>query len=535
MTEQMSHEQEESLHQRAHRSLMRLLPSQGELSAVERTMTDKLAQSLGQRQLLQPISLIDPATIIDLSKVPEGQHEALLEAIQKNVTLQKKLADQRAQLSAVGLEDSVPTRSSTSAKSSRAEAEKKLLEAQLEVNQLEKECSRLEVLQSYFKKLDRMPAASPGYLDPKHAFKDCVPFPQLARELVEGFTKQQSPDQEIQELVSRFRRANLRQKLVLQRDERRLEELKARTGQVDPNDAPLEVQVEALKAVKTSLVNWIETMLSKAGEGEAEEPDGDLSPTKPGSGTVKGEDFDYKTRLAQFEGEWQRHIQLRRQIEANMAEVQSLRASIMAAEEEPQQPRSQRLSTEPASPQREPQTYLLTPYLNKIAALSREQKGMIQEKGYINSMIARQQQETRDTLRRFAQESELLSKYPSPSQSEKSRSQEDGRLQLGGKRSTVESQVQPWLFAADSAKIATLESVAESVDAGQIAIDDAMQALDEVHRLQNKGELQLPGEVTSEPKEDEQWSEGHARKKSINVERKSIWSMLDGNLGLINE
>ncbi len=40
-----------------------------------------------------------------------------------------------------------------------------------------------------------------------------------------------------------------------------------------------------------------------------------------------------------------------------------------------------------------------------------------------------------------------------------------------------------WVFAADSAKIATLESVAEKVEEGQLALEDSMKILGEVDRL----------------------------------------------------
>ncbi|KAI8632095.1 hypothetical protein F5Y19DRAFT_385497 [Xylariaceae sp. FL1651] len=519
--------EEELAAQRVRDSLERLMRPREELIAERRAMAQQLARSLGQERLSSPLSLIDPETPVSLSDAPLEKQREFLEAVQKNIKLQKELSRLRAEHHTAPATVPAPT-------SARADAEKKLLEEQLALNKLEKEREKLEALNKHFEELDRQPAAAPGFLDPKVMFKDCAPFPELPKELVEGFTKDQEvPDKEIQELISRLQKAALRQKLVTQRDQRKLEELKARHP-IDPNRLPIEAQVAALNAVKNSLVNWIETMLSKAGEGESEEAT--ESPTKPSM--AENAEFDRDAQLAGIQKEYERHIELRKQIMASMAQLQKLKLS-----EWPQMEKEETEAEALLSPEPEPQTYLMTPYLEKLQALSREQKGLVQEKAHINATIARQQQETNKTLRRLAQESELLSKY-APPKTEKPQSSSD--FGEATKSATVAEQIQPWLFAADSAKIATLEAVAEAVDRGQMAVDDAMQALDQVSRLQNKGPLQVPEPGETGHAEHDLWlAEAEDEKGGANIrkntekkstdEDKSIWSTLDGNLGLINE
>ncbi|KAI1828094.1 hypothetical protein F4861DRAFT_490610 [Xylaria intraflava] len=518
--------EEELASKRARDMIERLLRPREELIAEKRAMTQQLAQSLGQDQLTRPISLLDPDTPISLSDAPEEKQRAFIEAARKNIKLQEALSRLRSEHKAAA------TSITSSRSSTLANAEKRLLEEQLECNRLGKERRRLEALSKYYDELNHQPAAAPDFLDSKIMFKDCAPFPELPKELVEGFTKDQdSPDEEVKELISQLRKATLRQKLVLEHDRRKLEELKTKNP-IDPKDLSPETQVAALNAVKDSLVNWIETMLSKAGESESEEAAGSPSKKNP------NEEFDRDAQLAEIEKEYKRHIELRKQIMASMSELRKLKEAPRPQQEKTQEPAPE--APLPARP--EPKTYLLTPYLEKLQALSRDQKGLVQEKAHINATIARQQQDANKILRRLTQESKLLSNH-APSTPEKP--QPGLSFAKATKRSSIAEQIQPWLFAADSAKITTLEVVAEAVDKGQISIEDAVRALDQVSMLQNKGPLQVPGdgEATS-LEQDPRVEEGsessgvgveRTEKKATKDSRKSIWSALDGNLGLINE
>ncbi|KAI0486242.1 hypothetical protein F4859DRAFT_469617 [Xylaria cf. heliscus] len=522
--------EEELAAKRAREALERLLRPRGELIASRRAVIQDLARSLGQEQLSSPVFLIDPDKPISLSNPPQGPQREFIEAIQKNIKLQKELSrlqdEHRAAASAATSATSAPS-------STRADAERELLEEQLECNRLGKELQRLEALNKCYKELDRQPAAALDFLDPNVMFQDCAPFPELPKELVEGFTKdQEAPDQEAQELVTRLRKATMRQKLILEHDQHKLEALKAKHP-IDPKKLPPEAQVAALNAVKNSLVNWIETMLSKAGEGESE--DAGNSPSKDAENT----NFNRDARLAEIEKEYKRHIELRKQIMASISQLRKLKESPLP---QGQAPDSTPAVLLPAIA--EPQTYLLTPYLEKLQALSQEQKGLVQEKAHINASITRQREQTNKMLRRLTQDSNLLSKHapPKPQKSHSSLS-----FAKATKNATIAEQVQPWLFAADSAKIATLEAVANAVDKGQVSIEDAMQALDQVSMLQNKGPLKVSGDGESSSAErsvenadgaDEKSGVGverRAEKKRIKDEQKSIWSILDGNLGLINE
>ncbi|KAI0104812.1 hypothetical protein GGR51DRAFT_220807 [Nemania sp. FL0031] len=509
----------------AREAIGRLLRPRGELMAEKRVMAQELAQSIGQEELGSPIFLVDPDKPFSASDAPNDKQREFIEAVQTNVRLQKELsrlrAEHRAPVSAAALAPS----------SARADTERRLLEEQLECSRLEKERQRLEALNKCYKQLGRQLAAAPDFLDPNVMFRGCAPFPELPKELVEGFTRdQEAPSQEAQGMILRLRKATLRQKLVLDHDRHKLKELKAKQP-IAPKDLPPETQVAALNAVKNSLVNWIEVMLSKAGEDEAEEAE--ASPSKEN----ENKNFDRDAQLADIEKEYKRHIELRKQIMASISQLRELKG-LPRAEGHVQESRiSVSLSAVP-----EPQTYLLTPYLEKLQALSREQKGFVQEKAHINATMTRQQQETKKMLRRLTQESRLLLKYPLP----KSEQHSSLSFAKATKSASIAEQIQPWLIAADSAKISTLEAVAEAVDQGQLSLEDAMQALAQVSMLQNKGPLQVPEdgkagsaegemEFLGKTKRSSGSIEKRSEKRNSKAEQKSIWSTLDGNLGLINE
>ncbi|KAJ3579236.1 hypothetical protein NPX13_g1328 [Xylaria arbuscula] len=496
---------------RAQEALRRLLRPRGELVMEKRAMAQSLAQNLGQEKLSNPIFLVDPDEPISASDALDEKQKRFIEAVQKNVKLQKELstlrAEQRAGISAT---------TSSPASSSRADAERRLLEEQLECSRLEKEHRKLEAFKRFYEELNSQPAAAPEFMDPKIMFRKCAPFPELPKDLVEGFTKnEETPHQEAEELVLQLRKATFREKLILEHEQQRLNEMKAIRSD-NPETASPEAQVAALNAVKTSLVDWIETMLSKAGEGESEE-----AKTSP----VKYDEFENQaraTKQADIKKQYESHIELRKQIMASITQLREPKILAQSHREEVSKPAP--AIAVPTIP--EPQAYLLTPYLEKLQTLSQEQKGLVQEKAHINSTLARQQQETNKALRRLATDSQLLSKYPQP-KPEKSLS--GLSFAKATKSASITDQIQPWLFAADSAKIVTLEAVAEAVDKGQMSIEDAMQALYQVSMLQNKGPLQVADEGNGAS------SEERTGKKSTGDKPKSIWSILDGNLGLINE
>ncbi|KAI2614610.1 uncharacterized protein GGS25DRAFT_472434 [Hypoxylon fragiforme] len=522
-----------------------------EVTAVRRHLAHDLAQSLGVEKLSSPLSLVDhlDSVTITPSDALQGTYREYVEAVRRNVEI-------RAEFARLQAEHEEATAAALSSPQSESDQQAQLLELQLEVNALEQEHERLGVVDKYLQALQRQPAAAPDFLDAKAMSKECSssssPLPQLPKEFMDGFTQDRdAPSREIQELLSRLQKAVLRNKLLAQREKQNFEKLKARSP-VDPGTLSPEAQLHALNAVKDSLISWIETMLSKAG-GEDEEPSSE-SPVKPRqtAGGQPEEKFDRDTHIASIQREYAQHISLRQEILSSIAQLNHLKL-----ESPPKQdpgPEELPPSIIPAS-----EAFLLTPYLEKLQAISREQKGLIQEKSHINASLAKQQQDFNKMLSHLVEESHLLQQHPSskkpPTNTNTTTSFGEATKGAASKSSSsVTAQVEPWIAAAHSAQIATLEAVFEKVEDGQVAADDAMQALDQVRRLLNK-EVEAPeedgqgqGQDASEQQRDMWLGEdegGNARARVVrkNREKKkvekqkgeSIYAKLDGNLGLINE
>ncbi|KAI1488163.1 hypothetical protein F5X96DRAFT_105138 [Biscogniauxia mediterranea] len=582
----------EDLCELAREALEHRIRPQDEVMAVKRIMAHHLAQSLGTEQLSSPLSLVDADTTVTPSDKLQGSQRAYIEAVQRNLQAREEFAKLQSELAAAVPAAPVP--------SEEDDPETELLELQLEVNRLEQERDRLKVINKHLDALGEQPAASPDFLKPEVMFRGCEPLPEMPRELMDGFTREgegDGRDREVQELLSRLQKAVLRNKLLAKREKQKLDDLRARQP-IDPTSLPPEAQLHTLNAVKDHLINWIENMLSKAGDGdgEGESELGGESPSKSrktGAAATGDQKVDHAAQIAEIQKEYERHVELRRQIMTSMAQLKQLERERphgdddddKSKKKQKQYPGAEEASAPVSAARAEPTVYLLTPYLERLQAISREQKGLIQEKAHINAILTRQHQETTKVLDHLADESQLLSRYPPAAAGGTTKTADSNsgrrgkpRISFGeatraassaaANRPNVTALVEPWLFAAESAKIATLEAVAEKVEEGQMAVEEAMQSLSEVRKLLNREDEEKAeprgeggseeGEAPPEEEDDDDddlWlagdndgggGKGAVRKNTEKKkdkkktppekeERKSIWSKLDGNLGLINE
>ncbi|KAI0889986.1 uncharacterized protein GGS22DRAFT_194262 [Annulohypoxylon maeteangense] len=518
---------EKELRERARDVLKNRVHPREDVTAVKQNLARDLAQSLGAEQLSSPLSLVDLDTTVTPTEALQGNYREYIEAVQKNINIRSEFAQLQEEHDAA-----------TALLSSPAEEDQqaRLLELQLEINSLEQEHERLTIADKYLEELDQQPAAAPDFLDSDLMYKECTPLPELPKELMDGFTQdREGPNREIQELLSRLQKAMLRNKLLAQREKQNFEKLKTKTP-IEPGSLSPEIQLHALNAVKDSLINWIEGMLSKAG-GDEDEPSILESPSKPRQG--ESEKFDRDAHMAEIQKEYQTHIDLRKEILISMAQLKQLKFE--SPKKQDQQPEHEPEMAPPSSAK--PEAFLLMPYLEKLQAISREQKGLIQEKSHINTALTRQQQDLNKLLNHLVDESYLLQTFPANTPNKQL---SFGEATKGVNKSNVTSQVEPWISAANSAQIAMLEAVFEKVEEGQVAAEDAMEALDQVRKLLNKEEAE-PEEPHGDQDnaEPDMWVEDDEngrtrvrknREKKVEKQKgESIYAKLDGNLGLINE
>ncbi|KXJ95551.1 hypothetical protein Micbo1qcDRAFT_230777 [Microdochium bolleyi] len=535
-----------------------------------------LAQAYGEAILRHPLALIPPDVDAASRATEDTTHSRLEELIDTNIRLNKELRQlQEDSRAAAGVPDpkpSVSTRHVDSASRGLVANnvhDGDVISLQLQVNALEEKRSRLNVFLNALDRLETLPAAEPEYLHPSVVFRDCGPLPEMPKALMEGFTRDSSaPQHEIEAMMRGLHKAVLRNKLLAQREKRKLDAMREQEKDTmsDPGALPAEVQLHALCAVKDHLIGWIESQLMQAGDEEEEDngQDGEYAQHQNSSEQVakvqdgNGE-VDLDAQLAGMQGEYNEHINLRKEIAMLLAETDGVSHELeqfrgMRIADQPPSEAAQQLSRPPGSSLSSPSAFdppaalMLAPYLEKLQASAREQKALIQEKSHINSAVARQQQHVSQAIQDMVEESQLLKTYPNAAASDSNmdsrrsssntrRSFADATRAARSSKTSVSSQIEPFIYSADSAKIATLEAVVEKIELGQLAVDEAVGRLGEVRRFLNKTD----DGTTAQEQGHVQAAQGHRRRNTegkiiiADQYEKSIWSKLDGNLGLIND
>ncbi|KAI8254716.1 hypothetical protein K4K58_006247 [Colletotrichum sp. SAR11_239] len=472
-------------------------------------------QACGQPGPIEsPLSLIDASCTITPTKEARGLQREYLRALDANIKARNDYENTRN-------DTATPPPSRSKIVDPRDQ-----LEDHIALVKLRQKQQRLQTVQKYLDLLVRQPAASPDFLDLEVVFRDSPPLPDVPTAVVNSFTvTNTSATTDLSGLAGQLEKVVLRAKLLLQREEQLLQDVRQRTGEL-AGQVSDEAKAHALDTTRAELINWIETELSKAsGEGE------DDSYSQRNGQPADKTNIDEK--LVEIRDKYTRYTAARKSLLHMVSDETQpiLRPGGEAARA------SQSEEIPPA-----PTTHLLIPYLEKLLALSREQKGMIAHKSHVNNVLSKQAKETRQALDHLAEESQLLPEHPMPKPRPRSGFADDFASAVSEKQAMSE-RVKPWVFAADSAKIATLEAVAEKIEEGQVALEGSMSALQEVDRLlgQNQSEKDAVGDTTEEDiwltqgsasKTGARRHGAHQRKESA-AKSGDIWSAIHGDLGLI--
>lgn len=489
-----------------------------EVLTIRRLMALQLGRSIGEEQLSGPPSLVRAdAAVPSAPQQRQGLQRMYVEAVKRNLQVRSefaKLQQQQRGPAPLAEKDGEGARNAE-------DSEKSLLDLHLEVTELRQRHDKLSIILGYMAQLERQPVGAPDFLDPKVVYKDCGPLPEVPKELLDGFAANldASSDAEVQELLQKLKKTVLRNKLVARKEDQRLQAERNKDPVETRNLSP-QAKLDALNAVKNALINWIESQLSRAGDGNNDEEDATDKDTPGGLPKV-----DLGARLGAIQKEYERHVELRKQVLALVAKRRQTQTKELI------RPPEAAGTDVSLPPKPTPLAYLLTPYIESLQVLAREQKSAIEEKSHANTTLAKQQADAKMTLDHVAEESQLLPKYPSA----KSSSQRDasfGEATRSAGRASATKQVEPWIYAADSAKIAMLETVAEKVEEGMISVEEARGAIQETCHL-------LAVDLAQEDavKENEEGSASSAKKQHDKGAKghlpKTVWSGLDGTLGSI--
>ncbi|KAF4497312.1 hypothetical protein FAGAP_6527 [Fusarium agapanthi] len=466
----------------------------------------------------QPVSLADSTRDVTLDSSSKGIYREYIEALKANVDARRNY------------EDAAQSNLPSSSLAKELPSSNELLEEQVSLLKLQAKQARLTAVQTHLDSLMQKPAAAPEFLDPEDVFHDATSLPSVPKEVVNSLVAQQSVKKtDLTEQVAQLEKTVLRAKLLLRREEQLLRETRANTQSI-PDVISNGIRLHALNTTRNELINWIETELSKAsGDGDG---DGDEDGSKSHSQST-ADQATINNHLSIIKEKYANYLAKRRSLLASAGErFESSAVPVLA----PSSTKRQVEEPEPAS-----STYLLTTYIETLLALSKKQRAMITQKAHVNTTLGKEIKDNCQSLSHLEEESQLL---PSHSVAPTSRRRSGlGEFLALDERSGLTGKVQPWVLAADSAKITTLENVAEQIEGGQLALVNSMQTLQEIDQLLGQDEAAEEEEAQADTTEDDVWLEAgpkspskarrHTEKRI--TEPKDAWSSLQGNLGLIGQ
>lgn len=471
---------------------------------------------------MAPLSLVDGIRDVDGRVQTSGITREYMRALQANAAARREF-DEAVQ--ATRQEDASP--------GEKPAADAGFLHEQLALLQVRRKKECLLAVERSLDRLAEKPASFQSFLDADDVFQGARALPGVPQAVLDSFVAEQSAAQpDAQALLHQLEKTALRAKLLLKQEERRLAEARARHGgrQHVSNGAKL----EALNATRNELIGWMESELGKAsGDDEAHEDPGAAG---DGEARPSGDEAAIASRLHQIQEKYARYIAARKEILALAAQNQ--RPSL------PPPPPNRRASDSgrPGGGDKPgPVNHLFTPYLEKLLALSRQQKDAMAQKLHTSAVLGKQVKDTCQLLSRLGEESQLLPSHPAKEPLRPRSGLGNETTTKSSARAEVSARVKHWALAADAAKIATLEAVAEAIERGQVALERSMQTLQQMDDLLATGEdgpeedeagddvwLGTGAKTAEERKATETRAAERARPR---VQKGDPWSMLHGDLG----
>ncbi|EPE05470.1 hypothetical protein F503_02209 [Ophiostoma piceae UAMH 11346] len=384
---------------------------------------------------------------------------------------------------------------------------------------------------------------------------------------------------DLENLVAQLEKSVLRSHLRLKEEEKRLAAARATSARREAiTRTSRAAKLQALGTARDELIGWIETELGNAGNGEDRGGDNDPDDSTVessrmlrqsllnghGSGDASGlhdsrKKAELGERLAEIQTKYAHYVQAREQLVDTVGSMSSsgptTQNALFANVPQLGPPHQEKKDTEAGTAANTTASVsgtntttavdksaalgqlLLIPYLERLLAVAHDQKADISHKAHHNALLSKRLRDTSQLLDHLADESQLLPRYGPQG----SRGAGGGAASGGGggaalllrKKGVLApaskddsgpdgicQRVSAWTLAADSAKIATFESVFEQVEEGQVALEQATQALAEADMLLGR--------------ETEEEADGIAEQESAPRPKASdIWAGLDGEVGLL--
>ncbi|PSR82179.1 hypothetical protein BD289DRAFT_484041 [Coniella lustricola] len=381
---------------------------------------------------------------------------------------------------------------------------------------------RLQTIEKYLHILAQKPAADPRYMQSEAIFRDAPSLPEVPKTVISGFSiDKDSTKTDLKSLVDRLEKAVLRSKLLLKKEEQLLQTVGSRSS-ASPGRLSNASRLAALTTTRNELIAWMEAELGKAsGSDEDQEA---ANADVQSSGNLDQAQTDEK--LVQIKKRYANYVDSRRNLIQLL--VQRPQPTTKLPVELPSRQHSNDSLPIPGS-------HLVIPYVQRLLSMTHEQKASILQKAHLNNVLTKHSESTDRALGRLAEESQLLPEHGT------GRRHGFGHGSAGAASLEISCRMQPWVDAADSAKLATLENVAEKIEQGQVALEGSTAYLSEIDQLLGRTTMQRDMDTDGDSTMDDIWlaefknsNMSAGTSTGINQDRKDVWSALNGGLGLIN-
>ncbi|EGX90625.1 hypothetical protein CCM_07045 [Cordyceps militaris CM01] len=390
---------------------------------------------------------------------------------------------------------------------------------------LDQKRDRLYAVQETLDTLLEQPAADHEFLNTDRMFHGTPALPPVPRDVINTMVIEQSSSPlDIPGQISQLEKVVLRAKLLLKREEQQLQEAGQRVRRA-PQPPSQAARLAALGATRDELIHWIETELGKASPEAQPGEDGDGSSER---GPDTTDPAAIQAQLSGIKEKYALYVSARRVLlEMAASGPQYLPAPSRSIQS------TKRTSYAPAAPP-PPMDHLVAPYLASLVDTSANHKATVAYRTHMSALLHKTAQENSRHISKLAEDSHLLATFPQ-GEVTRHRSGTDSTSQI-----SITRLVKPWVDAADAAKMATLETVAETVEGGQIALEGLMSTLHGIGKISGKN--MLGGEDNAG--EEDMWlgeetprARKHTRKGSKAQSQSSTdpWSKVRGNLGLLGQ
>ncbi|KAL3423555.1 hypothetical protein PVAG01_05302 [Phlyctema vagabunda] len=495
------------------RSLEPYIKQRQDINSIRRVLTAHLGQHVDPKAqnkwtIARPLPLSDHTETIEASSSGlKGTRKELLRCLRSNAKARSDYVKISKQHQPDSINEKQHLHDGRESRQDKADFSKSSLDSFLELVKQRRKHERLRIVQDYIDVLSQKPAAASDFLEPYQLLNSSdQSSPSVPPELINGVKSGSQPaSMDLNDLVEQLEKSVLRAKLLLKREQKLLIKLRADTQASSDNPSSVSKgdKLHALGTTRNELINWIETELARAGDS----PEAGDDEIQRANSKTKGKEYvDHQLALT---GRQYGHYMKARQaliLAAAGQNVVSPPESSVEVEDDMNEEVAEKRST----------TNIITSqFIDKLLAVSNDQKSTIQQKSHLTISMAKQLKDSSQGLDRLAHESHLLPTYPMPSTSQQSKGSEGTssfEAQLTRHEKPDHSRkARAWVFAADAASHSTNDVILQRLEDGEASISQAVQTLSDLRTLLGE-------------------AEGEEREEKHGVD---MWARLDGRLGSI--